>query len=267
MKKIQFLKNQIFSIIFIILLTLIIRLFIYEPFFIPSESMLPTLNIGDFIIVNKFIYGIKNPFNSKIFIKNKLPQRGDIVVFKYPKNIKINYIKRIIGLPGDIIFYDITNKQIVLYNNKYIKKDIFKYKELKKSKYFKKIFQNITQKKYVFLKKNSIKFYKFGNIRYFQYTEYINKLSHKILFTPEIENKINEKIYKQKNFPLYTWIVPKRCYFVMGDNRDDSLDSRYWGFVHEKYLLGKAIFIWLNIQKTEHLWFYKIKFNRISKIN
>ncbi|QJC35244.1 signal peptidase I [Enterobacteriaceae endosymbiont of Donacia proxima] len=266
MKKIQFLINQIFSIAPIILLILIIRIFIYEPFYIPSESMMPTLNTGDFIIVNKFIYGLRNPFNNKIFIKNKLPQRGDIVVFKYPKNTKINYIKRIIGLPGDIIFYDITNKQIILYNNKYIKKNIFKYKELKKSKYF-KIFQNITQKKYVFLKKNSIKFYKFGNIRYFQYTEYINKLSHKILFTPELENKINGKIYKQKNIPLYMWIVPKKCYFVMGDNRDNSLDSRYWGFLHEKYLLGKAIFIWFSIKKTTHLWFYKIKFNRICKIN
>ncbi|WP_246208946.1 signal peptidase I [Enterobacteriaceae endosymbiont of Donacia sparganii] len=249
----KYLIKQIVSLFPIILLIFIIRLFIYEPFYIPSGSMIPSLVEGDFILVNKFIYGIKNPLNNKIIVNNKFPQRGDVIVFKYPKNVKINYIKRIIGLPGDIIFYNYKNKQITLYNKKYIKTYIIKYKHLEKSNLI-NFYENPT--KYILLKK----------LRFLQYTEHINRLSHKILFIPEIKDE-TLKIYKQKNMPLYTWKVPNKCYFVMGDNRDDSFDSRYWGFVHEKFLLGKAVFIWLSIQKKTNSWFFKIRFNRIHKIN
>ncbi|QJC32844.1 signal peptidase I [Enterobacteriaceae endosymbiont of Donacia semicuprea] len=263
MKKKNWIKQIKFSF-FTILFIFIIRLFIYEPFYILSDSMMPTLLSGDLILVNKFIYGIKNPLNNKYIIKNKFPKRGDIVVFKFPKNVKTKYIKRIIGLPGDFIFYDQKNKQIILYSKKHIKKNIIKYNNLQKSNFFHIFIKD--RKKFYDFKKNLIKHHYFGKLRFFQYTENINKLSHKILFLPEIQNEFL-KIYKQKNFPKYTWLVPNQCYFVMGDNRDKSYDSRYWGFVNKKYLLGKAIFIWFSIGKNTNTKFIKIRFNRIHKIN
>ncbi|MBZ2279723.1 signal peptidase I, partial [Buchnera aphidicola] len=110
--------------------------FLYEPFQIPSGSMLPTLFVGDFIIVEKFSYGIKNPITHETLIKNKSPQRGDVVVFSHPINSNVNYIKRVIGLPGDKIQYNTANKQITIYTNyknknQYDKKIFFHYCDIK----------------------------------------------------------------------------------------------------------------------------------------
>ncbi|QJC31615.1 signal peptidase I [Enterobacteriaceae endosymbiont of Donacia tomentosa] len=261
-------KEEISSLFPFILLIFLVRSFLYEPFYIPSGSMMPTLLIGDFILVNKFIYGIKNPINNKIIIDNKLPKRGDVVVFQYPKNIKVNFIKRIIGLPGDKIIYNIKNKQIILIvkknNKKNINKTSIKYSKLKKSSFI-QTFQILNKISGNNFYQKSIKSSFFGGLRFFEYIEKIDQLSHKIIFLPEIINE-SLKIYRQKNQSIYTWIVPKESYFVMGDNRDDSYDSRYWGFVDKKYLLGKAVFIWLSIdKKINHL--PKIRFNRIHWIN
>lgn len=216
----KFLSKEYIEIYFILILILIMRLFILEPFRIPSGSMQPTLLIGDFIFVNKFIYGINIPLiNKSIHIKK--PERGDIIVFK--KNDKKNYIKRLIGLDGDKIIY--KNKNIYI-NNIKIKKKI-RYTES-------------TTKKNDSIKINIFK-------------EYLN---------PEKEYMI--KNYKNNDTQKYNYsniIVPKKSYFVLGDNRDNSEDSRFWGFVNEKQIKGKAFIIWISIDTKN----FNIRWNRLLK--
>lgn len=241
---------------------LIIRAFIYEPFQIPSSSMMPTLLVGDFILVEKFAYGIKEPITNKTFIKTYLPQYGDIVVFKHPQN-NINYIKRVIGLPGDKIFYDINTKKIKIcidyIHQKNCKKKLsIKYSTSKLSKFFQKIYFSDT-------KKSTTK--KIYNSLYFKIVEEsINNLTHDILVLDKAKSQLHH-YYQQPGMPKLIWIVPKNKYFMMGDNRDNSSDSRYWGFVPEKNLLGKAIKIWMSLEKEENEWPTGIRINRIGNIH
>ncbi len=246
-----------------LILILILKLFIYEIYYIPSSSMMPTLCIGDLILVNKLSYNIKNPFNNKILINIKEPKYGDIIVFKYPNNKKINYIKRIIGLPNDKIIYNENSKKIKIYkkcskrNKQYCLKNIIRY--------------HINDDKILIIfkyKKNKIikiKFLKFNNLNVNKYkknniltlnkkTEYLNNIKHDILF---IKNKdLNyKKIYEKQ------WILPNDMYFVMGDFRDNSEDSRYWGYLNKNLIIGKAEYILLNINKI------KYKFKNIFNTN
>lgn len=237
----------------------IIRSFIYEPFQIPSGSMMPTLLIGDFILVEKFSYGIKEPITQKILMHTNSPKRGDIAVFRHPKN-NMYYIKRIIGLPGDKVTYNIHEKNIKVCIN-YIKenncqKKIFiQHSRKKLSNFFQKIYFFYTpEQKKIY---NSI-FFKIAK-------EDIHGLKHDILLLDKKINNLNN-YYKQKNMPKLTWLVPSGEYFMMGDNRDNSLDSRYWGFVPEKNLLGKATKIWMSFEKEENKWPTNIRFNRIGNI-
>lgn len=261
-KKINKTSIEYFSSVFPILITVfIIRSFILEPFYIPSSSMMPTLLPGDFILVKKFSYGIKNPITYKTFIETGKPKRGDISVFQYPKNIKTNFIKRIIGLPGDKITYNPIKKEIIIYENylnlKKRKKIPIKYSEEKKSKWI-LLFENEKNKNQsnIFSKdKEQIK----QNIK----KEIINNKKYDILTIPE--NNI-ELINKKIGTINQEWIVPKKHYFVMGDNRDNSLDSRTWGFVKKENFIGKANFIWFSFSKIENKWFKKIKINRIGAI-
>lgn len=188
----------------IILVVLIIRSFIIEPFRIPSASMLPTLHIGDFILVNKFTYGIRLPVLNKKVIAINEPKRGDVMVFRYPKNPNIDYIKRVIGLPGDKIGY--FNKTIYING--------------------KAVAQTSKQKDLTLLA-----IYPATSELHF---EQLGDLGHDILIDPQRQLAEGEAI------------VPAGEYFVMGDNRDNSNDSRFWGTVPENNLVGKAFFIWMS---------------------
>lgn len=165
-----------------ILLALFIRTFVVQAFKIPSGSMLPTLQIGDHLLVSKFIYGVKIPFSGKTLIPLKLPQHNDVIVFKYPKDRSVDYIKRVIGIPGDTI--QIKNKRV-----------------------------------------------------------YINTKKIEDPFAHFSSSSIELGPQKQRdNFGPVT--VPDGKVFVMGDNRDNSHDSRFWGFVDQKDILGKAFIIY-----------------------
>ena len=188
------------SIFPILLVVLLIRSFFIEPYKIPSGSMIPTLMIGDFILVDKNIYGYKLPLTNITLIENEKPKRGDVVVFKYPENEKINYIKRVIGLPGDKILY--KNKRIYINNMEYSLTEIkhnYDPIEIADGTVF---LENNFHKKYTILNQTSPSF----------------------------------------NFE---YKVPHDTYFVLGDNRDNSNDSRYWGPVPKKNLVGKAFYIWM----------------------
>lgn len=189
----------------IFLIVLILRSFIFEPFKIPSGSMMPTLLIGDFILVNKYDYGIRLPvLNSKI-IDNKTPERGDIVVFRYPEDPSIPFIKRVVGLPGDKITY----KDKTLYIN-----DI-----------------SVTQTM-------NGRYNAHGSGRMMDGVslriEHLGDIEHEILVSP---NRLSQELEVR---------VPEGHYFVLGDNRDNSKDSRFWGFVPDENLVGRAFMIWMN---------------------
>lgn len=190
----------------VILIVLILRSFLIEPFRIPSGSMIPTLKVGDFILVNKFSYGIRLPVIDTKIINVSTPERGDVVVFRYPKNPSIDYIKRVIGLPGDKISYIGKN---VYVNDKLMATNIIgPYTETKDG----------------------------------MPIPGANKLNE------DLGNDIKHEILVDSNRPSFTgeWLVPEDNYFVMGDNRDNSNDSRYWGTVPESNLVGKAFMIWMN---------------------
>lgn len=188
----------------IILVVLIIRSFLVEPFRIPSASMLPTLHIGDFILVNKFAYGVRLPvLNTKVIDVNS-PQHGDVLVFRYPQNPNVDYIKRVIGLPGDKVGY--FDKTIYLNGEPVI--------------------QEVKQRDASLLGLSPSR----SELRF----EYLGEKGHDILIDPERHLVEGETV------------VPEGHYFVMGDNRDNSNDSRFWGTVPEENLVGKAFFIWMS---------------------
>ncbi|WWP00237.1 MAG: signal peptidase I [Candidatus Dasytiphilus stammeri] len=261
------------SIFPMLLLVFIIRSFIYEPFQISSGSMMPTLLAGDFIMVEKFSYDIKNPLTKTIWIPINKPKRGDIVVFHYPLNPKLNYIKRIIGIPGDKISYNYIKKEIniqpickkdsncnkpvaITYSNMKLSNFIQTFQV--KSGWVESDFSQITNN-----------FWSKYGIRLFEKDEIISNIHHRILLSPTYNNITNNVnlYYQQFNQPLATWLVPKDYYFMMGDNRDYSSDSRYWGFVPKKNLVGKAVLIWMSFSiKPDSNIPIGIRLNRIGRI-
>ncbi|CAL4320723.1 Signal peptidase I [Buchnera aphidicola (Sipha maydis)] len=225
--------SNIFPILFIIFMT---RTFLFEPFSIPSNSMLPTILSGDFILVNKFAYNIRNPFNDKILFHINSPQRGDIGVFQYPKNKNINYIKRFVGLPGDYIQYKMLKKEISIHNHN------------------NKTFYSIELVKY-----------KKINDEQNSYKQEIIKNVHYIICVEQNKYDNNQLYFQQKNMKQGTWKVPDNQYFVLGDNRDNSSDSRYWGFVPEENLIGKATIVWFSVKQNSNIFPFGIRFYRIGQ--
>jgi signal peptidase I len=214
----------------VILAVFLLRSFLIEPFRIPSGSMIPTLLVGDFILVNKYAYGIRLPVLNKKIINLGNPQRGDVMVFRYPEDPSVDFIKRVIGLPGDTIEY--RGKQLFVngvaqqqqrdgeYN--YWDKGLFMHTE--------------------------------------RYSENLSGNTHPMLLNPDLPGLRLEDV---ANFPdrgncsysadIMRCKVPPGNYFMMGDNRDNSRDSRYWGFVSDNMIVGKAFAIWMNFSNLKRI--------------
>ena len=190
----------------VLLVVFLLRSFLYEPFRIPSGSLEPTLQMGDFILVNKYDYGFKLPVLHTALTKGSKPERGDIIVFRWPPNPSYDFIKRVIGVPGDKVSY--INKELYINGNK------------------------IPQ---MFLK--NVKTNEEGNDAWQVIEKEEDLLGVRHLMY--IDKAKSGRDYKDI-------VVPAGMYFVMGDNRDDSADSRYWGFVSEKDIVGKAIMVWMS---------------------
>lgn len=217
-------SQQIFPVIAFVL---VLRSFIYEPFQIPSGSMMPTLLVGDFILVEKFSYGIKDPvFRSKL-VETGVPERGDVVVFKYPEDTSVDYIKRVIGMPGDTVVYQ--NKQV------YIKP-----KCVDASNNCGKL----TAVPLTFKERGE---FVQDMAKLMRYTENLDGKQHDILRHP-MRDISPANFYTQPGTRSNEWIVPEGQYFVLGDNRDNSRDSRFWGFVPDENLVGKAVAIWISFE-------------------
>lgn len=198
----------------VLAIVLILRSFLVEPFQIPSGSMKPTLNEGDFILVNKFAYGIRLPVLDTKIIPVSDPARGDVMVFRLPSDPNINYIKRVVGIPGDRIVY--TEDKRLYVNGKLVAES-----------YLNDVAGTLGSSKL-----------------------YSEKLG-------EVEHQIRKEMSRNRFEPRREWLVPAGHYFMMGDNRDNSKDSRYWddppgtpaefsGMVPDRNIVGKAFAIWLS---------------------
>lgn len=211
----------------VIIAVFFLRSFLIEPFKIPSGSMIPTLLVGDLILVNKFHYGLRLPvINTKITEGNK-PQRGDVMVFRYPPKPSLDYIKRVVGTPGDEVAY--LNKRLTI-NGKAIE----------------------TVAVPEFFDEDVMRYFK-------QYQETLGEHKHRLLNDddrPAFVPGADDFVFKQNcrySIEGVVCKVPEGHYFMMGDNRDNSLDSRYWGFVPDKNIVGKAFWVWMNFSNLKRI--------------
>ncbi len=258
------------SVFPVLAVVFIVRSFIYEPFQIPSGSMMPTLLIGDFILVEKFAYGLKDPITQTTLIPTGHPKRGDVVVFKYPKDPAVDYIKRVIGLPGDKVVFDPISKTVTVTpgcgaghcDNPVA----ITYSRMEPSDFLQTFSgfdgNEVGNGFYQISKTGMLP----GGLRLGERQETLGNVTHNILLVNEAESQVNA-YYQQDGQPQSTWVVPEGEYFMMGDNRDNSADSRYWGFVPEKNLVGKAVAIWMSFEKQEGHWPTGVRLSRIGSIH
>jgi signal peptidase I len=222
----------------VIAVVFILRSFLFEPFKIPSGSMIPTLWVGDLILVNKFHYGVRLPvINLKITDGNPV-ERGDVMVFRYPPKPNLDYIKRVIGLPGDEVAY--LNKQLTINGQPVPKTPLPDFFEEDSLRYIKQFEERIPLGDKPEASVTSMRLHRLLND------------ADRPAFVPGAD----EFVFKDNcryTVEGVTCKVPAGHYFMMGDNRDNSLDSRYWGFVPEKNIVGKAFFVWMNFGNLKRI--------------
>ncbi|CAB1369360.1 signal peptidase I [Denitratisoma oestradiolicum] len=211
----------------IIIAVFLLRSFLVEPYKIPSGSMIPTLLVGDFILVNKYTYGIRLPVINKKVVELNSPRRGDVMVFRWPVDPSLDYIKRVVGVPGDKIAY--LNKQLTINGVKVA-----------------------TRKVDDFLDKDRLYYTP-------RFVEQLDTVEHSVLLADEAPPFISQTTqfpYRDRcnyNSEGVVCEVPPGHYFMMGDNRDNSQDSRYWGFVPDENIVGKAFFVWFNFSDLKRI--------------
>ena len=211
----------------VILAVFLLRSFLFEPFKIPSGSMIPTLLIGDLILVNKFHYGLRLPVLNVKVTEGSKPERGDVMVFRYPPKPSLDYIKRVVGVPGDELAY--LNKRLTI-NGQPVS----------------------TTAVPDFFDEDVMRYHK-------QFEESFGERQHRVLNDddrPAFVPGADEFAFKENcrySVEGVVCKVPPGHYFMMGDNRDNSMDSRYWGFVPDKNIVGRAFFVWMNFSSLKRI--------------
>lgn len=223
----------------VLLVVFVLRSFVAEPFKIPSSSMRPTLEVGDFILVNKFVYGLRMPIVEAKFLPLSDPQRGDVVVFRYPVNPTQDFIKRVVGVGGDVVKYE--DKKLTVNGQPVprVRDGTYGYLE------------NL---RYEMLERDKETAHNAGSDA--TYTIGINPQAASVY--PQNVRPFPGRENCEYNERGFTCKVPPGQYFMMGDNRDNSDDSRYWGFVPDDHIRGKAFFIWFNWDDISSLAFNRV---------
>ena len=261
--------TQVGALFPVILFVFLFRAFVYEPFRIPSGSMEPTLVAGDFIFVSKWSYGIRNPFDNSMLIPTGTPQRGDVVVFKYPEDPQIDYIKRVIGLPGDEVI--VANKRVYLRRACNVglvtpqavhpaDDDATTSNSANGTTAQASAAQEIADNAALPCQSpQAVPTKLIGEMtaehgtyedKYLIFEETLGEKPHQMQINTGFPD-VSQYFYRQKGVERSTWVVPEGYYFVMGDNRDNSKDSRFWGFVPMEYMIGRTDGIWLSLEFSD----------------